>query len=104
MKPLSSNQKVFTWLGILNIDENASKLKKILQIMSSVGLIIFESCLLISSGAFIYINASTDLEVCLYAIFQIFALTGLIYMVISALIQRNKIAAMFQTLLNIQRK
>lgn len=101
MKPLSTNKKVLNLLGILKIDENANKREKILQITTSVGMIMFELFILISSVVFIYKNVSTNLEVCLYAIFQTVGCTGQIYMMISALIQRSKIAEMFKTLSNL---
>lgn len=101
MKLISTNEKVFNWLGILNIEKNPSKQEKIRQIMSSVGIIVYEICTMMSSVAFIYKNISTNLEVCLFGVLQVVGSVGLTYMITSALIQRSKIAVMFQILSNL---
>lgn len=101
MKLISTNEKVFNWLGILNIEKNPSKGEKVRQIMSSVGIVVYQLCAMTSSVAFIYKNISTNVEVCLFGVLQVLGCVGLIYMMISALIQRNKIATMFQILSNL---
>lgn len=98
MKPLPTNQKMLAWMCILPADENAGKYEKILNVVSTVALIVVELCIFISSGAFILQNASTDLEVSLYGVFQVIASFGLTYMMISGLIFNRKVAAMIQTL------
>lgn len=101
MKPLPTNQKMLACMCILPADENSSKRERILNVASTLALIVVELCIFISSGAFIMKNVSTDLEVSLYGVFQVVASFGLTYMMISGIIFRRKIAAMIQTLSNL---
>lgn len=53
---------------------------------------------IVSSGVFFANNVATDLENCLYAVFQIAGYVGLSYMFISAFILRKRIDLFFATL------
>lgn len=83
---------------ILPADENATRRERILHIVSTIAIISIELCAFISSLVFFLKNVSIDLEVSLYAMFQMIAIFGLLYMVVPGLIMQRKMAAMFQTL------
>lgn len=102
MEPLSSNQKILTWLCILPSNKIESKSEKLAHIAFITSLIVLEFCVFTSCSAFVLQNASTDLGAALYGLLQAAASFGISYMLISGLLlSRQKIAAMFQNLSNL---
>lgn len=95
MKPLETNQQILTFLCIF---PTTNKCKRRIYIVLSVFLLVIEICGLASSATFVLNHISTDLEEAIYAIFQVAAFSGLIYMIIVTIILRNKIIDFFRTL------
>lgn len=101
MGPLATNQRVLTWLCICPFDQDASIWKKSFFIILTLFLFTFEVSSWVSSIIFFVTNVSVDLENCLYAVFQIAATSGLIYMWMVAFISRKRINQFLGTLANI---
>lgn len=98
MKPLVTTKKFLTWLCICPLDENSNKSKKLFCIAFSVIFIGNQVVAFAGSLTFFLKYVSIDLEVCLYALFQLAAEVGVMYMIIVAFIHRFKIAALFENL------
>lgn len=98
MKPLVTNAKVLTWLCILPAQEQINRRMKLIYIAFTFTLSITCFCGLVSSLAFMMEYLSTNLEDCLYALFQVAADSSALYMVLVALFLRHKMAALFDKL------
>lgn len=104
MKPLVTNKNVLTWLCILPAQEQTNKRMKLIYIAFTFTLSITCFCGLASSLAFMMEYLSTNLENCLYALFQVAADASAFYMVMVALFLRHKMAALFDNLSEIYNK
>lgn len=98
MKVLEKNRKVLVWTGMCPADENTKWWQKIA--FKLIGFIIFASMVfdVVISVIFILENKSTDLEDCLFAIFQIILCCGTCYMIFFAYISRKDIASVINGL------
>lgn len=101
MKPLVTNRKVLTWIGILPAAERTNKFRKLIYITFYFALTSSSGFALFTSLTFMLKYMSTNLEDCLYALFQVAADMNLVYMMVIALILRRKIAALFDRLTEI---
>lgn len=98
MKVLAANRQVFTLLWILPVSKDESKWIKLRNF--SIGSIIFMALLgaLISSGCFALKFATINLELSLYAVFQIAATLSQTYMLGFSFILWRKYADFFPKL------
>lgn len=97
MKPLPTNQQMLTWFFLLH-NKNSSIWMKMGYIGFSLinfGLLL---CHVIASVVFASKFVSIDLERSLYAIYQFFCWTPIIYMFLVALHSRHKITAFIDEL------
>lgn len=99
--PLATCQRVLTWISVYPVANDISIWKKIL--FKLFPLVIFATDLagLTASVVFFWRYISTNLEECLYAIFQISGLLGMANSVIVTFILRHKIPLIFNSLANI---
>lgn len=97
-EPLATIRKVLKWLCILPAREATSKHKKLIYIVFSVSILTISICGFTSSLIFIVKYFSTNLEDCLYALFQVSGNISNLYMVLIAFILRHRIAALFERL------
>lgn len=98
MDPLVTNKKMLMWLCILPAQAQTNQNMKLLYIVTSFTLL--TSCFLglIASVAFMVKYLSTNLEDCLYALFQVSGDASALYMILIAFILRRQIAALFDQL------
>lgn len=100
INPLASCRNVLQWIRVLPIEKDASISKRIISITIAMALIISMGTMA-PSATFFWKYISTDLEGCLYALFQISALIGTINAIITVLFFHREIGAMFTSLLRI---
>lgn len=93
MKPLNQNKNVFTVLSLYPIASQHTYLSK--YFLLAVAVIIAECLALVASALFIYFNLKTEIENCLYALFQMAALISVIYMWIIAYVLQDSIVDIF---------
>lgn len=101
MIPLSTNQSVLTWLCVHSIDATISKPKKLLYIIFTLSCLTIEVSALAASFVYFTKTVSSDFNESLHALFQIVAISGVIYTFVVALLMRCKISAYFETLKHI---
>lgn len=95
MQPLKTNQQVLTWLCIYPIDKSSSKQMACEYIIFSWIIFTLNLCAFVSPVQFIIKFVSTDLESCVFALFQVSATANVVYMTIIAFLLREKITAIF---------
>lgn len=96
VKPLGMNQRVLTWLCIHHSSANVGR--KLINIIFSIICLSFEICG--TAGSIVYFMSviAIDLNETFYALFQIVAVSGVIYMYLVALLQRKKISTFIESL------
>lgn len=95
--PLTSCRNVLQWTDVLPLEESANILKRIATIAMAVVLIL-SMVTVTPSIAYFWKYISTDIEGCLFALFQISVMFGTINAVISVLFFRHEIVEMFTSL------
>lgn len=101
MNPLATNQRVLTWLCICPFDRDTRIWQKTLCVILTLFLFTFIFSLLVSSIVFFVQNVSIDFESCLYAVFQIAGISGLIDEWSVAFILRKRVHLLFGSLAKI---
>lgn len=96
MKVLDLNRRIFTWLNICPTVDDQSHVKKYLRGMIAGTIIVTECLAIVASFMFIHRFLETEIENCLYALFQVAALFSVIYMWTVGFILRNTIAEIFR--------
>lgn len=95
MKIFELNRHIFTWLNLCPDFGSCSQFQKWLR-FTIVAIILITECLaVLASSMFIHRFFETDIENCLYALFQVAALFSVIYMWTAGFIQRNTISKIF---------
>lgn len=104
MKPLETNRRVLMWLGLYPFDNTLNKRYKVCFII--VGSLIFAVALsaCISSEIFVMKHVTNNLEDSLYAIGQILIYWNVLYLMMFALVQRDKIVVIIENLTKIHDK
>lgn len=98
MKPLPTNKRVLTWLGIFPVSETAKRREKILFIVSPIAFITVLFIAIIGSAVFIVNNLSINMTATIYAFFDISSLIATAYMLLVGLVLRRKIKDIFTKL------
>lgn len=98
MKPLASLQLIFSWISMYPAAAETALWKRFVFKAFPMVLIIGNLSGLISSSVFFLKFITTDLEGCLYALFQIVGQLDMTNAVITTFASRNRIAAMFKSL------
>lgn len=96
--PLPSYRNLLQWMRVLSFEEDASITERIISIAIAMVLIISIVIVPPPSAVYIWKYISTDLEGCLYALFQIAGIIGSINAVITVLLCRYEIVSMFGSL------
>lgn len=99
--PLITCQRVLTWISVCPVAKNTSIWKRILFKLFPLVIFITDLAGLIASVVFFYRFISTNLEECLYAVFQIAGLLGMANSIIVTFIRRHKIPLIFKSLADI---
>lgn len=98
MKPLTTNHQVMIWLCMCPADESASKKKRMIYVAFTFIVIAITVLCLLSCIVFIVKYLATDLESCLYVVFQVFAQTSILNEILVGLFMRHQIGAIFTKL------
>lgn len=107
---LELNRRIFIWLNICPVSHsevsNYSFPKKCLSVTIASTIVIVECLSLVASSMYIDRNLEleTDIENCMYAIFQLAALFSVIYMWTVGFFLRNTIAGIFEQFQKIYNK
>lgn len=99
MKPLATNQQLLTWFCVHQTPANNSPPP--LHILFTVFFLSIEINGLAASLVYFLKTVANDLGDSLHALFQIFAISGAIYLYVVAFLVRNKISGFLRTLENI---
>lgn len=97
MKPLVTNQKVLIWLYLCAVDDVSlrTNLAHIALGATAFLLLILGN---VASVLFVLKFVSVDLKLSLFALYQIFAISSILYLMIAAFILRHKIHDIFAML------
>lgn len=95
MNPLATNRRVLTWLCACPAPDSTNKWHNRAHIAFTGALFVVVIGCIIASTIFFMEYVSTDLEDALNAMFPIAAVSGLIYMIIAAIILRSRIKSIF---------
>lgn len=99
MKSLKTCRGVLTWLYLCPSDKlNESMGEKEMHIIFGSSIFLANFLNVIVSAAFFVKYISTDLEECLYSLFEIVGFLGMVYVILIAFSLRNKIFAIFESL------
>lgn len=101
MKPLETNQRVLRWFCILPSHEPASKWQKIVYITLTPTTIIAMVSIVTASAFFLLKYISIDLEMALYALFQISTCGSLLYACVVVFYSKHRIPIVFDHLADI---
>lgn len=101
MEPLKTNRRVLTWLCICLPNKDTRSIYEWIYAIFSWTVFTLNLCAFLFSALFFIKFISTDLESCLFALFQIFGAANVVYMTIIAFFHRQKIRAIFEGLSNI---
>lgn len=93
-----TNRRVLTWCCVHPIDENTSKLKKLVYIAFTLFCLAVQVIGVTSSTVRFLNTMAIDFNESLYALFQIAAISGVIYMIGVAMLMGSKISQFFGTL------
>lgn len=103
MKPFRTNQQVMTWLCFYPADETTSNWKKLSHISVISVILIAMATIVLASGLFFIRHFSSNLELALYAVFQLSSCGCFLYSCISFLLSRHRVPIIFQNLAKIYR-
>ena len=93
MDPLPTTQRMLTWFYLLQ-DSNSTRCQKFAYITFSLFNLAFVVAHVTASLIFVWKFVAVDLERSLYAIYQFFCWSPLIYMFVAALQSRHEITAL----------
>lgn len=91
MKPFVTNKRVLQWLCVYPLDENSNKLMKLACVVFALCVFISQLAAVISSAVFFLTFMSTDLELALFALFQVAACAAVTYVAVIAFVMRKEI-------------
>lgn len=98
MRPLATNQRVLVWFCVYRFDDEPNFREKIFSILFTLITWIENLCGILATTVFLWKNVSIEIEVYLFAIFQLFALLSMTNICAIILISRQKIANLFKSL------
>lgn len=98
MNPLVTNKKVLTWLCLCPAEKSTKWSWKLIYAIFALTIFTGNLCAFVVSVVYFMQFVSTDLEGCLYALYQIGAFSALIYMTMTAFYLRHEISALFESL------
>lgn len=98
MKPLELNRQYFTRLCIYPADENTNLSEKIFNFLFCAILISIAMICFLSSVSYFYKNSKINMENAIYALFQVGALSTVLYTLLVGLRSRQKIFEVFAEL------
>lgn len=101
MEPLKTNRRILTWVSAYSIDQNNNKVKHLAYSIFTLFILVANLCGLVSSIAFFIENYSIDLEASLVTLSQIGGFSNMAYMIVTAVILRQKFTRIFEQLLTI---
>lgn len=97
MEALKLNGELFAWTSVCPSAENLSSSMKLLRKMYTVFIGLFNITALIASIIFIIKLETYDLEIILYSIYQIVTIVLGTYMLITALVLRQRLQDLFSS-------
>lgn len=98
MKPLSTCQRIFGYISVIQIEKDTSKSKKVLSKAFLVGTIGFDLIVMIGSILYFLRFVLIDLETSLSAIFQIAGSLGLLNSLIVTFFTGHKLLTIIKNL------
>lgn len=101
MIPLATHRKIWSWCCLCTTDIDPSLRKRIGAAIVTFGILAINLSVIPASAMFVVEFWPTDIEGCLYALFQLFGYIGTVYTIIVAIMFREEIAAIFATLTKI---
>lgn len=104
MQPLPTVTRILTWLCVYPLDDTATRGTKLACIGFSSFVFGMILCQIPASVAFAVKFLAIDLELFLYAVYQVIAWLPLVYMFIVAITFRHKITALIVSLTQIYDK
>lgn len=102
MTPLVTNRKVLICIGLYPAN-GASTQSHLAHLALGVAMFLILVWSFVETVLFFLKFFSTDLELSLFALYQIFGLSSMLYVFIAAFLLRHKINEIFKILLNIYR-
>lgn len=94
MKSFKLTQKMFGWLRIRPLNDDASLREKIIDIICFGAIISNPFIFIISSIIFIFRHPD-EFNACLYASFQVIGLAAVLYSITHAYLRRHQISEIF---------
>lgn len=101
MNPLQTNRRVLIWLCAYPAPDSTNKWINLAQIAFTFTVFAMVMGYFIASAKFIIEYVRIDVELALYAMFQMAASIGDLYLIITAIILRHRIRDIFEGLKNI---
>ena len=101
MDPMSTNRRVMTWLCAYSAPESTNKWTNVAHIAFTLAVCVVVIEDLVGSAMFVNEYVRIDLEIILYAVFQMTASFGLLYLIITSIVLRYRIRNIFERLKNI---
>ena len=98
MDPMSTNRRVMTWLCAYSAPESTNKWTNVAHIAFTLAVCVVVIEDLVGSAKFVNEYVRIDLEITLYAMFQMTAVIGLLYMIISSIVLRHRFRNIFESL------
>lgn len=102
MQPLITNRKVLMWLNLCSTDKTIVEWKGVINIIFTL-ISVFVTLFLIASTVFFWKNISTDLELSLFALYQIPPTLGALYESAVMFFSKHKVHTIFEQLSAIYR-
>lgn len=103
MNPLKTSKQVMTWLCFFPADERTSNWKKLSYLALILVILIAMITIVLGSGSFFVRFLASDLELALYAVFQLSSCGPLLYLCNIFLLSRHRISIIFESLTKIHR-
>lgn len=98
MEPLVTSRRVMTWLCTHPADAATSKKERILYVVCTLASGTTTFLALLAGVAFIVLYLPVDLEICLYAVFQVASQIAVLNAMIIAVFNQQRIATIFTKL------
>lgn len=98
MKPLNLSYRIFVWLSMCHTENKASRWTKIIRFGLFLAIVTNFSLVFLSSVLFCQQNMFNNLEIAIFAIFQMIAAATLIHSMVTAYVLREEITNIFKSL------
>lgn len=92
---------MLTWVCVYPAKETTTKRQKLNHVLFTATIIATEIIFLLSSAAFIYVNASESLKIIIYAMAEIVGIVTNMYPLLVLYLLRHDLVEMFQCVSNI---